>query len=200
MRSIQFARFLAVSSLVFFSSIALAEPTVYVIDTDHTEVGFEVSHLVVSTVSGRFKTFEGSFTFDPKDYKATKLEATADVASVDTGNAKRDEHLRSADFFDAKTNPKIVFKGTKVSGVTKKGFKLSGELTMRGVTRPVTFDVVHQGNVRAYEKERATFVATAVVDRHAFKIDFNDVVEAGPVVGKEVTIRIVAQGIRKSDL
>jgi len=179
---------------------ALAAPTEYVIDADHTEVGFEVAHLVVSKVSGRFKTFEGEFTFDTANFKATRLDAKADAASVDTGNVKRDDHLRGPDFFDAKSHPLFTFKGTKVTRVTKKGFKLAGDVTLRGITRPVTFDVVHLGNVKAYEKERAAFEATARIDRRDFKISFGDVVEAGPVVGDMVTIRIKAQGIRKSDL
>jgi len=196
--AVHLAAFTAIASTV--SSLATASPTAYVIDAEHTEVGFEVSHLIVSKVVGRFKAFEGDFTFDPKDYKATRLDAKANVASVDTGNTKRDDHLRSADFFDAKNHPQFTFKGTRVSGVTKKGFKLAGDLTLRGVTRPVTFEVVHLGNVKAYEKERAAFEATAVINRHDFKISFNDVVESGPVVGDKVTLRIVAQGIRKADL
>lgn len=184
------------------AALALATPSDYVIDNDHTEVGFEVSHLVVSKVKGRFGSFEGTFRFDPQDPKSTTLEATAEVASVNTGNAKRDDHLRSPDFFHAKAHPRILFKSKKVTGVAKgkRTFKLVGDLTIKGVTKEVAFDVEFRGTAKAYDKRRAAFSASTTIDRKDFKVSFDDVVESGPVVGDKVTIVIEAQGIDKADL
>lgn len=185
---------------VSLSLQAHAAPVEYVIDADHTKVGFEVSHLVVSTVEGNFRKFGGHFSFDPAAPEKTTLEAWAETASVDTGVKKRDEHLRSPDFFDAKKFPKIMFKTKKAEKVSDKTFKLTGDFTLRGVTKEVVFEVTFKGQANAYGKARAAFKGQTSIVRQDFGVSFNDVVESGPVVGNEVTILIQAEGIAKKDL
>ena len=113
-------------------------PAVYNIDPMHSKAGFEVPHLVISSVEGKFKTFSGKIDLN-KDFSKTNVEAILEAQSIDTGVEKRDEHLKSADFFNASQFPQIVFKSTKVEGRPEK-FKLIGDLTIRGVTKKVTLD------------------------------------------------------------
>lgn len=176
----------------------------YVVDVAHSKVGFEVSHLVISTVDGSFDKFEGTYTTPDKVTKDNvgqmKLTATADASSIDTGIQKRDDHLRSADFFDAKKFPTLKFVSTGVEFETEKKLKLKGDLTIKDKTKPVVFDLVYKGTVSAYDKKRTAFKATTEINRKEFGLGWNDVVEAGPVVGDTVTIELVVEGIRKSDM
>ncbi len=188
------ACFLLASSL---SSRAAAEPTAYVIDPEHTSIGFEVPHLVISTVEGRFKKFSGQFSFDEK---SLKVEAEVDTASIETGNDKRDQHLRSTDFFDSKKHPKMTFRSTDLEQSRPREWRLKGLLTIRGKTLPVVFDLEYKGKAVAYEKQRVAFKAQTAINRKDFGLTWNDAVEAGPVVGDQVTIHLVVQGIRKADL
>ena len=131
---------------VVVGALALAVPVVsvagdYNIDVSHSEVLFRVKHLGISKVTGGFTMFEGSFQFDPADFSKTKAMLTIDPSSVDTGNEKRDEHLRSGDFFDVAKFPEMTFVSTKVTDITDDSFHLHGDLTMHGVTKPVVLEV-----------------------------------------------------------
>lgn len=179
------------------SSLARAESTAYIIDAEHTTLGFEVPHLVISTVEGRFKKFSGQFTWDEKNLN---VDAEVDTASVETGQEKRDQHLRSADFFDSKKYPKMSFRSTGSERKSPQEWRLKGLLTIRGKTLPVVFDVDYKGKAVAYEKQRVAFKAQTIINRKDFGLSWNDVVEAGPVVGDQVTLKLVIQGIRKADL
>ncbi len=176
----------------------------FVIDGAHTSVGFEVPHLVISTVQGNFKKFEGNFFISEKMTKegaaAYKTNFTVDAESIDTGMAKRDEHLRSPDFFDAKKFASMKFVSTGIEVEGDKKFRLKGDLTIKDKTKPVVFDVAYKGMVMAQDKKRAAFKATAEIDRKDYGLTWSNVVEAGPVVGDTITIVLLIEGIRKSDM
>lgn len=178
-------------------SMARAESTAYIIDTEHTSLAFEVPHLVISTVEGRFKKFSGHFTWDEK---TLSVEAEVETASVETGQEKRDQHLRGVDFFDSKKYPKMTFRSTGSERKSPQEWRLKGLLTIRGKTLPVVFDVDYKGKAVAYERQRVAFKAQTIINRKDFGLSWNDAVEAGPVVGDQVTLKLVIQGIRKADL
>jgi polyisoprenoid-binding protein YceI len=185
---------LSLQSPVAFAATGLPEGN-YSIDPAHSKVGFEIPHLVISTVEGRFPTFEGTVTAGKK-FQDTKIEAKVDVGSIDTGVKKRDEHLKSEDFFDAAKYPAMTFKSSKITG-GPQSFKMEGDLTIHGVTKKVTFDSRYLGSVKdAYGNTKAAFSAKTKISRKAFGLTWGKMVEAGPVVGDEVTIDLRIQAAK----
>jgi polyisoprenoid-binding protein YceI len=177
-------------------SICSAETKVeigkYQIDSMHSKVGFEVSHLVISTVEGSFKEFSGDVELD-SDFTKSKVSTDVEINSIDTGVSKRDDHLKSADFFDAKNHSKMTFKSTQITG-TPEAFKLIGDLTIRGKKKSVTFDGKYLGAVTdGYGNRKVAFKATTKISRKEFGLKWSSTVEAGPVVGDEVTISLNIQ-------
>ena len=172
----------------------------YTIDPDHSTVGFKIKHLAISTVPGSFSTFTGSFVFDPANMKASKAEADIKVNSINTAQAKRDTHLRGEEFFDVKKFPDMKFVSREVTETTDSGFKVAGDLTIRGVTKPVVLDVVYGGAAKDPSGiERAAFTATTKLNRKDFGLTWNKVMEAGSLlVGEDVTVNIEIEGIKKS--
>jgi polyisoprenoid-binding protein YceI len=165
---------------------------VYNIDPAHSKVSFEVTHLVISTVEGNFKTFDGAIDLKDK-FDKSSVKANVDVTSIDTGTTKRDDHLRSPDFFDATKFPKMTFESTEIKG-TPEDFKLTGNLTMHGVTKKVTFEGKFGGQVNdGYGNDKVGFTAKTVIKRQDFGLKWNKAVEAGPVVGDDVTIILRAE-------
>ncbi len=182
------------TALVFATgNSALAET--YVVDASHSQVGFAVKHLVVSTVKGKFSVFEGSVEIDDQK-NVSNVKAKIDVASVDTGRAKRDQHLRSPDFFDAATYPTIEFASTSIS---KRGDKYTviGDLTIRGVTRKVTLIGELTGVINdPYFGQRAGFVATGKINRRNFDVKWSKQMDnGGLVVGDDVTLSIEVEAL-----
>lgn len=167
------------------------------IDKAHSSVGFTVSHMVISKVNGKFDDFDATVSFDGKDLKAASVEATVQIASVDTDNEKRDEHLRSGDFFDAENHPTMTFKSTKIEPGTDNEFKMTGDLTIRGVTKPVTFDAKLNGTTNdPWGNTRAGFSATAEINRQDFGVSWSSVLDnGGLVVSDNVTINLEIQVI-----
>jgi polyisoprenoid-binding protein YceI len=163
--------------------------TKWVLDPMHSEVQFKVKHLVISTVSGSFKNFEGSLETENDDFSDAKVEFSLDVDSIDTTQPQRDEHLKSAEFFDAATHPKISFKSTSL---TKDGddYKLKGDLTIKGVTKPVSFNVEHGGIAGDfYGNTKAGFDVTGKINRKEFGLTWDGVTEAGSiVVGEDIKL------------
>src|SRR5581483_5356034 len=150
------------------------------IDTAHSSVGFSVRHLLVSKVRGAFTKWSGSLSFDESAPHESRVEVTIDAASVDTHEPKRDEHLRSGDFLDVARFPALTFKSTRVEAAGKGRFRVTGDLTLQGVTREVVLDVEDAGRVKdPWGGERAGFSATAAIDRKEFGIVFNQVLDAG---------------------
>lgn len=167
----------------------------YQIDPMHSKLGFEVPHLVISSVEGKFTKVEGSINL-AKDFEKSVVQAKIEAGSIDTGVGQRDEHLRSADFFNVKENPNLEFKSTGITGSPGK-FKLSGDLTIRGVTRRVTLESKYLGTVvDGYGNEKVIIQAKTKINRKDYGLTWNSAVEAGPVVGDEISIDLKIQAAR----
>lgn len=190
-------RLLFALTLALRAAPALAET--YVIDPVHSSVNFRIAHLIVSKVRGTFNQFSGTFDYDEKDPKKWKAEAEIEVASIDTRIEKRDGHLRTPDFFDVEKFPKITFKSTGADKIKKGKFVLKGELTIHGVTKPVTLEVELGGTVKGPDGlMRAGFSAKGRINRKDFGLTWNQVLETGGVmVGEDVEIQIDVEGIQK---
>jgi polyisoprenoid-binding protein YceI len=181
---------LALATTLFAGS-ALAEPVEWSIDAGHARVGFSVPHMVVSDVEGQFKTFSGKVVLDDADLTKSSVEFSVDVASIDTDNADRDKHLRSGDFFAADKHPKITFKSTKIKKAGK-AYKVTGDLTIRGVTKSVTLDVTLTDPVtNPWGKEVRGVKVSGKLKRQDFGVSWNKSLDKGGVlVGDEVTLNI----------
>ncbi|MEN0059090.1 MAG: YceI family protein [Bdellovibrio sp.] len=185
---------LTLTSLTGFAADKAIPAGSYTLDPAHSKVGFEIPHLVISTVEGRFTAFDGSITIDPK-FEKSKAQINIDVASIDTGNKDRDDHLRSPDFFDIakKDGAKMVFVSKKIVG-SGDNFKIIGDLTLKGVRKEVTLEVKYLGNVNdAYGNNKVVFTATGKLNRKDFGLTWGKMVEVGPVVGDEVTLNLKIQ-------
>jgi polyisoprenoid-binding protein YceI len=168
-------------------------------DTVHSNVSFSVRHLMISRVHGSFKTWSGSLETDDADPANSQVQISIDVASVDTKEPQRDEHLRSADFFDAANHPKITFESVSVQSVDPEHFKVSGNLSIRGVSKPVTLDAEYFGRQKdPWGGERAGFSAKTSIDRRDFGLVFNIPLEGGGfVVGEKVDITLDVQAVKE---
>lgn len=171
----------------------------YTVDASHTEVGFSVKHMVVATVRGNFNEFSGKVLFDANDLSKTSVEGVVKVASINTNNSRRDEHLRSADFFDVANHPEITFKTKSVS---KKGdgYTAISDLTIRGVTKEVTLDFTVTPEVKdPWGNVRVGLEATGMINRQDFGLMWNKALEGGGVlVSNEVKLVIAAEFIKAS--
>lgn len=163
------------------------------LDTAHSEIQFKVKHLMITTVTGYFKKFDLTVETESDDFNTSKkIDFTADIDSIDTNNAQRDQHLKSADFFNASQHSQIKFNGKKYSA-NGDDIKLSGDLTIRGVTKPVTVDVEFGGIVKdPYGQTKAGFTITGKISRKEFGLTWNAVTEAGQVVVSD-EIRVHAE-------
>jgi polyisoprenoid-binding protein YceI len=168
------------------------------LDMQHSSINFMVRHLLVAKVRGRFSRWTGTLRFDESNPSASSVEVSIDAGSIDTSEAQRDGHLRSPDFFDVARHPQITFKSTKVDRGAGSTYRVNGELTIRGVTRPVVLDVEYGGTLRdPYGHDRAGFSAKAVVNRKEFGITFNQVLDHGGLaLGELVTIEIDVEATR----
>jgi len=186
MKKVVFLFVLALSQVALFGQVK------WNIDNAHSSVRFTVEHLVISEVDGTFKTFSGDITSSKPDFTDANINFTIDVNSINTDNERRDGHLKGPDFFDAAKYPNMTFKSTSFKKVSEKKYELKGNLTIRDVTKPVTFDVVYGGTVKdPYGNNKAGFKATSVISRSAFGLKWNNMTEAGgAVVGDDVTITI----------
>jgi polyisoprenoid-binding protein YceI len=185
--------------LVALAAPALAETSTWEIDPAHSSIQFGVRHLMISTVKGRFPKFTATAVADEKEPTRAVVEASIDAASLDTGEAKRDEHLKSPDFFDVAKYPTITFKSTKVEAAGDRHFKLHGDLTMHGVTKPVVLDVEATPQVKGMRGEtRAGARATTKVNRKDFGINWSKTMDGGGVVvGDDVDVTIEVEGVKK---
>lgn len=162
------------------------------IDPAHSEVQFKVKHLVISTVTGKFSHFTGSVESDNDDFVNASIQFTVDVQSIDTGNADRDAHLKSDDFFAADKFPHISFKSTEFTKLSGHEYKLTGDLTIRGVTKSVTLNVTYGGTVvDPWGNHKAGFELEGSINRKDFGLNWSAVTEAGGlVVSDEVKLII----------
>jgi polyisoprenoid-binding protein YceI len=169
------------------------QPGTYTLDKSHTTVEFVARHLMISKVRGRFTDYDGTVVIGegPED---TSVEVSVDLASVDTNDPKRDEHLRGADFFEADSHPRMSFKSTSIEQ-DGEGWKLTGDLSIRDVTRPLTLDVEFEGaQTTPWNTAAFGFSASGEIDREEWGINWNAALETGGVlVGKKVKIEINAE-------
>ena len=179
----------------------------WIFEPGHTAAEFRVRHMMVTWVRGHFKDVHGTLEFDPADPASAVVEATIDAAKLWTGEPQRDAHLKSSDFIDAETFPTITFRSTRVEVCGPVDFKLHGDITIRGVTRPITFDVEYlgmwqtpwwEGGVDLGPKTRAGFVAHGRLNRHDFGVSWNSLLDRGGlVVGDDVDITLDAEAIEE---
>jgi polyisoprenoid-binding protein YceI len=185
---------LLASLLAIAPAFAFAATSSWSVDPAHSQVGFGVKHLVISTVRGEFKTYTGKIVLDEADVTKSTVDATIDVNSIDTKVADRDAHLKSPDFFDTAKYPSMTFKSSKVA---KGKLKVTGDLTLHGVTKPVVLDVATTPEVKGMQGEtRRGFAGTTKISRKAFGLTWNNLVEAGPAVGDEVTITLELEAVK----
>jgi polyisoprenoid-binding protein YceI len=172
----------------------------WVIDSAHSSVQFAVRHMMVATVRGSFGKISGKVRWDPSNPAAAGVEAQVEVATIDTREPKRDAHLRSPDFFDAEKHPLMTFRSTSVTPAGPGRYRLAGELTIRGVSRPVIFDVEGPGEpIRGMGGElRTGATASTKINRKDFGMTWNRVLDTGGVaVGEEVTITVDVALVQK---
>jgi polyisoprenoid-binding protein YceI len=176
-----------------------AQKMTWDVDATHSSVHFTVQHLVISEAEGNFKVFNGTVETTAADFNNAAIKFDIDVASVNTDNEMRDKHLKSEEFFQADKFPKASFVSKSFTKVKGNEYKLVGDLTMRGVTKPVTFDVTYNGNGKdAYGRTIAAFKMKGKINRMDYGIKWNAVVEAGSAVGNEVELTSRIELVKKS--
>jgi len=172
--------------LVFGAGSALAQTT-WSIDKAHSKIGFSIPHMAISEVEGNFRDFDASVVSKADDFNGAEVTFTAKTASIDTDNERRDNHLKSPDFFDAEKHPEVSFKGNLVK--TGGKYKLKGDLTMHGVTKPVEFDVTYGGKMNTGKGEKAGFKIAGKINRQDYGLTWANKTPTGElVVGDEVDI------------
>lgn len=171
----------------------------YEIDPVHSEVGFKIRHMMVGKTAGKFTRFSGSFEYDGKNPKKWSARASIEAASIDTANSKRDDHLRSEDFFDVAKHPSLEFVSTDVKGGKGGKAKLMGKLTLHGVTKDVALDLELNGEGQdAQGKDRIGFTAKTKIDRRDFGITWNKTLDKGGfAVGNDVDITLEIEAVKK---
>lgn len=178
------------------ATVTLAPARTYQIDKAHSEVGFSVRHLI-SKVRGRFTDFAGAVAFDPAEPAASSVNFTIEAASIDTANADRDAHLRSNDFFSVDQFPRLTFTSTKVTPRGEGEFDVTGQLTIRDVTRTVVLPVTYLGTAGdPWGNQRVAFETSVTINRKDYGLHWNAVLETGGfVVGDDVTISVSIQAL-----
>jgi len=170
------------------------------IDPSHSAVAFSVRHMVVSKTRGRFTKWSGQLRFDEEDPEISSVEVTIDPASIDTADAQRDAHLRSADFLEVEKFPTASFRSTNVEEVDSGRYRVTGDLSVHGVTKSVILDVTYEGSGKdPWGGERAGFSGSLSIDRKDFGLTWNKALESGGLlVGDDVTIEIDVEGVQES--
>jgi polyisoprenoid-binding protein YceI len=193
--------FAAAFAAVLLATSALAQTPAWQIDASHSAAQFSVKHMMVSTVRGQFNKLSGTINWDGKSFTTASVDIAIEAASIDTREPKRDDHLRSADFFDVATFPTVTFKSTRIEPAGDGKLKMAGDLTLRGVTKPVVFDV--SGPTPAIKdpsgNQRAGATATTTINRKDFGLVWNRALDSGGVVvGEEVTITVDVELISRT--
>ena len=172
----------------------------YAIDATHSRIGFVARHAMVTKVRGSFNEFTGSGSFDAENPAASNLSLTVQAASIDTRNADRDGHLRGNDFFAMEQYPEITFDSTSVTQVDEDSYRVTGDLTIKGVTRPVTVDFVLAGSaVDPYGNLRIGLEGTTTINRKDFGVSWNAALETGGVlVGEKVVLEFEVSAVKSA--
>ncbi|MGA2530462.1 MAG: YceI family protein [Acidimicrobiales bacterium] len=171
----------------------------FVLDKSHTQIGFVARHLMVSKVRGRFTDYEGAVVV-ADDPAASSVEVTIQAASISTNDENRDNHVRTNDFLAVEEFPTLTFRSTKVEISSGSSWKVTGELTIRGVTRPVVLDVEFEGVIQdPWGNQRLGFAASAEIDRNEFGVSFNAALETGGfVISPKIKLEIEAEAVRQA--
>ena len=179
------------------ATLSAPATTTWNIDAAHSEVGFEVKHLMIAKVRGRFAGVTGAITLDESDLTASSVDVSIDVSTIDTRQEQRDAHLRSGDFFDAESFPTLTFHSSRVEAVGSS-LRITGDLTIRGVTREVVLDATNEGRANdPWGGERIAFSAQTKIDRRDFGLTWNQALEAGGVaVGHDIKIAIEVEAVK----
>jgi len=179
------------------AAVPAAAQGTYSIDTAHSNVGFKIRHLV-ARVSGEFTEFDGTIVADFQNLDASSVELTITTASIDTGNEKRDGHLRSADFFDAENYPEITFKSSKITKKDDGPYVVAGILNMRGVAQPVILNVDYLGEMQAMGGIRAGYEVSTTINRQDFGVSWNRTLDQGGVLlGDDVEVTINLEVVKQ---
>ena len=171
----------------------------WALDPTHSEAQFKVKHLVISTVTGTFKSFDGSFESENEDFEGAAISFSLDTNSIDTNQEQRDGHLKSADFFDVENFPKITFKSTSFTKKKGDDYKLVGDLTIKDVTKSVELEVELGGiAVDPYGNTKAGFEVSGKINRKDFGLTWSAITEAGAVVvGEDIKLQFNVQFIKQ---
>lgn len=164
----------------------------YVVDPTHSSIGFQAKHMMISKVKGHFDRFNSELDINPEDLSGGNIQFEVEIASINTNNEDRDNHLRSADFFDAETHPTMKFVATDIKKVDDDEYKITGDLSIRGVTKPVTFDAEYNGKgTNPWGVEVLAFEADGKINRKDFGLNWNSALETGGVlVSDDIKIHI----------
>lgn len=176
----------------------MAQTHTWVTDPAHTSVQFTVPHMVISTVTGKFEEFSGTVVITDDDFLTAQIEGNVQVNSINTGIERRDAHLKSGDFFLVDEYPEMTFKSTKVEKTGDNLYSITGDLTIRGITKAVVFEAKHGGTITAFGTQHMGWEATATVNRFDFGLHWNKALDTGGLIaGDRVTITIVTEFIRQ---
>lgn len=184
--------------LVFAVSLKGFAADPWILDVNHSSITFAVDHLMVSEVTGAFTRFEGALQMEGTDFLTAVLEGSIAVGSIDTNNSQRDGHLRAPDFFDSEGYPKISFISTGVKRLSDQKYQMEGNLTMRGVTRPIILEVIYKGTAVFMGQTKTGIRAEGVIRRNDFGLTYNPLLETGgAVIGNEVRLQLNFEFIKK---
>lgn len=174
--------------------------TKWVLDPTHSELGFKIKHLMISNVSGTFKNFEAEVETEGTDFSSSRIRLSADMTSISTNNAQRDAHLQNSDFFEVEKYPELKFESTRMERIDTDTYTLHGNLTLKGVTKPVKLDVEYNGLTKdPWGGERAGFLVTGKIKRADWGVTFNAALETGGVaLGEEVKINSEIQLVKQA--
>ncbi|MDO9374392.1 MAG: YceI family protein [Bacteroidota bacterium] len=174
--------------------------TKWVLDNSHSELGFKIKHLMISNVTGSFKSFQVEASTSGEDFSTAKIKATADMTTISTNNEQRDQHLQNADFFEVEKFPELAFQSTKIESVDSENYEVFGDLTLKGITKAIKLNVEYSGVVKdPWGSERAGFIVTGKIHRSDWGVNFNGVLETGGLVlGEDVKIQGEIQLVKQA--
>lgn len=185
---------LALAAAAMFVSVGANAQQKWTLDKSHSNVRFSVTHMVVSEVEGSFKLFDGAVESSKPDYSDAKINFTVDINSINTDNEGRDKHLKGDDFFSAEKFPQAKFESTSFTPLGNNKYKLVGNLTIRDVTKPVTFDVTYGGSIATQRGPKIGFKATTTINRFDYGLKWDRATETGGlVVSKDVELVVKAE-------
>lgn len=184
-------RIFTIGSLLTIAALSLFSQTKWNADKAHSNINFTVSHMVISEVTGKFNDFDITMESKQKDFADAAVAVRIKTKSIDTGNERRDNHLRSADFFNADVDSVITFTSTKFEKKSETRYQITGMLSMHGITKPVVLDATYKGSISLQQGERIAFKATTTLHRADWGLTWNRAIESGGLlVGEDVELSI----------